>query len=143
MKAALEAWGAGSNLFHQGVARETDGRPGRGRRDDVEARRRPAGSSGRFAEHSALPTGDEAQGGRERRRPKSKKQPPAKISEEADRKAAVGFGRERKRQEAERQARADAIEADGAAVEKRAHDEEARGEKQKENLATAFPCSEQ
>jgi hypothetical protein len=24
MKAALEAWGAGSNLFHQGVARETD-----------------------------------------------------------------------------------------------------------------------
>jgi hypothetical protein len=24
MKAALEAWGAGSNLFHQGIARETD-----------------------------------------------------------------------------------------------------------------------
>ena len=24
MKAALEAWGAGSNLFHQGVAKETD-----------------------------------------------------------------------------------------------------------------------
>jgi len=23
MKAALEAWGAGSNLFHQGVAKET------------------------------------------------------------------------------------------------------------------------
>jgi len=23
MKAALEAWGAGSNLFHQGMARET------------------------------------------------------------------------------------------------------------------------
>ena len=39
MKAALEAWGAGSNLFHQGVARETDdfdvvaatmSKPGRG-----------------------------------------------------------------------------------------------------------------
>lgn len=24
MKAALEAWGAGSNLFHQGIATETD-----------------------------------------------------------------------------------------------------------------------
>ena len=24
MKAALEAWGAGSNLFHQGVAKESD-----------------------------------------------------------------------------------------------------------------------
>ena len=24
MKAALEAWGASSNLFHQGVAKETD-----------------------------------------------------------------------------------------------------------------------
>ncbi|HZV07935.1 MAG TPA: hypothetical protein VE999_22820 [Gemmataceae bacterium] len=24
MKAALEAWGAGSNLFHQGIAKETD-----------------------------------------------------------------------------------------------------------------------
>jgi colicin import membrane protein len=24
MKAALEAWGAGSNLFHQGAAKETD-----------------------------------------------------------------------------------------------------------------------
>jgi colicin import membrane protein len=26
MKAALEAWGAGSNLFHQGVAKESDDR---------------------------------------------------------------------------------------------------------------------
>jgi len=24
MKAALEAWGAGSHLFHQGIAKETD-----------------------------------------------------------------------------------------------------------------------
>lgn len=24
MKAALEAWGAGTNLFHQGIAKETD-----------------------------------------------------------------------------------------------------------------------
>ncbi|MET4035820.1 hypothetical protein ABIB94_007521 [Bradyrhizobium sp. JR7.2] len=38
MKAALEAWGADSNLFHQGVAKET-GRSGRGRRGDVETGR--------------------------------------------------------------------------------------------------------
>jgi hypothetical protein len=50
MKAALEAWGAGSNLFHQGVAKETDD-------PDVVAAamlnpgaflKRPAGSNGRF-----------------------------------------------------------------------------------------------
>src|SRR6476646_1989642 len=75
MKAALEAWGAGSNLFHQGVARETDD-------PDVVAAtmskpgvilKRPAGSSGRFAEHSELPTSDEAEGDRVKRQPKAKK----------------------------------------------------------------------
>jgi len=106
MKAALEAWGAGSNLFHQGVARETDDP------DVVTATmskpgvilRRPAGSSGRFAEHSDLPTGDEAQRDRERRRPKAKKRSPPKLSEKAAWKAALDFERERKRQEAERRA---------------------------------------
>lgn len=57
MKAALKAWGARSNLFHQGVAKEVDDP------DVVDATmakpgvvlRRPAGSSGRFAEHSDLP----------------------------------------------------------------------------------------
>ena len=104
MKAALEAWGAGSNLFHQGVAKETDD-------PDVIAAtmakpgvilRRPAGSSGRFAEHSDLPNGDEV-GKPGRRRLKVEKRPAAKISENAARKAAVGFERERKRQETARQ----------------------------------------
>ena len=57
MKVALEAWGAGRNLFHQGVAKETDDQ------DVVAATmskpgivlKRPAGSSGRFAEYSDLP----------------------------------------------------------------------------------------
>src|SRR6266511_5597264 len=58
MKAALEAWGADSNLFHQGVAKETDD-------PDVVAAtmskpgvvlKRPAGSSGRFPEHAGLPS---------------------------------------------------------------------------------------
>src|SRR3954463_2838680 len=58
MKAALEAWGAGSNLFHQGVAKEsrdpevvaaTMSKPG-------VVLRRPVGSHGPFSEHANLPT---------------------------------------------------------------------------------------
>ena len=58
MKAALEAWGASSNLFHQGAAKETDD-------PDIVAAtmaspgvvlRRPVGSDGPFTEHAALPT---------------------------------------------------------------------------------------
>jgi hypothetical protein len=58
MKAALEAWGAGSNLFHQGVAKEssdpevvadTMSKPG-------IVLRRPVGSNGRFREQAELPT---------------------------------------------------------------------------------------
>ena len=172
MKAALEAWGAGSNLFHQGVARETDD-------PDVVAAtmskpgvilKRPAGSSGRFAEHSELPTSDEAEGDRVKRQPKAKKRSSPKISDKAARKAALDFEREQKRSEAKRRAeqlaesrkrerrekavakaqeafdkaerdhvaRAAAIETERAAVEKRAQDEEARWEKQKEKLEAAL-----
>lgn len=104
MKAALEAWGAGSNLFHQGIARETDD-------PDVVAAtmskpgvilKRPAGSTRRFAEHSDLPTGDEAEVDQDGRRPKAKKRPSPKISQQAARKAASDFERERKRHEAKR-----------------------------------------
>src|SRR5260370_23655795 len=57
MKAALEAWGADSNLFHQGAARESDD-------PDVVAAtmakpgvvlKRPVGSTGAFREHAELP----------------------------------------------------------------------------------------
>jgi hypothetical protein len=78
MKAALEAWGAGSNLFHQGAANETDD-------PDVVAAtlskpgivlKRPAGSSGRFAERSELPSvdGDELHRGRAKRSRKKRAQ---------------------------------------------------------------------
>src|SRR6201992_3287756 len=59
MKAALQAWGADSNLFHQGAAKESDD-------PDVIAAtmakpgvvlKRPVGSSGPFGEHAELPTG--------------------------------------------------------------------------------------
>jgi hypothetical protein len=57
MKAALEAWGADSNLFHQGAAKESED-------SDVVAAtmakpgvvlKRPVGSSGSFGEHAQLP----------------------------------------------------------------------------------------
>jgi colicin import membrane protein len=172
MKAALEAWGAGSNLFHQGVARETDD-------PDVVAAtmskpgvilKRPAGSSGRFGEHSELPTSAEAKGDRVKRQPKAKKRSSPEISDKAARKAALDFEREQKRSEAKRRAeqvaesrkrarrekavakaqeafdkaerdhdaRAAAIETERAAVEKRAQDEKARWEKQKDKLTAAL-----
>ncbi|MCC8974933.1 cell envelope biogenesis protein TolA [Bradyrhizobium brasilense] len=110
MKAALEAWGAGSNLFHQGIAKETDD-------PDVVAAtmstpgvvlKRPAGSNGRFAEESELPTdlGGDNGATRERRRAKPAKRPAhqasPKISEREARKAAADFEKEQRSREAER-----------------------------------------
>ena len=69
MKAALEAWGADSNLFHQGAAKESDD-------PDVIAAtmakpgvvlKRPVGSDGPFSEHAELPT--DLGGGTDRRKP--------------------------------------------------------------------------
>ena len=105
MKAALEACGAGSNLFHQGVARETDD-------PDVVAEtmskpgvvlKRPAGSSGRFAEHAGLPTDLSDEGGRKKgRRPEPKRRHAPEISDKDARKAAADFEREQRRRDAER-----------------------------------------
>ncbi|WP_426421780.1 cell envelope biogenesis protein TolA [Bradyrhizobium genosp. A] len=116
MKAALDAWGAGSNLFHQGVAKEADD-------PDVVAAtmskpgvvlKRPAGSNGRFAEHSDLPTdlgSGENRSRRERHRPKPVKRAALKIGERESRKAAADF-EERKRREAERRREEAARERD-------------------------------
>ncbi|MGJ5181841.1 cell envelope biogenesis protein TolA [Bradyrhizobium oligotrophicum] len=105
MKAALEAWGAGSNLFHQGVAKETED-------PDVVAAtmakpgvvlKRPAGSSGRFAEQAGMPDlDDDSSGAKRRRRLEPKRKAAPEISAEDKRKAAVEFEREQKRREAER-----------------------------------------
>jgi colicin import membrane protein len=102
MKAALEAWGPGSNLFHQGAARETDdpdvvtatmSKPG-------VVLKRAAGSSGRFTEHADLPDIDEE--GKKSRRPEPRRRSPAKISDKEARKAAAAFEREQKQRDAER-----------------------------------------
>lgn len=107
MKAALEAWGAGSNLFHQGVARETDD-------PDIVAAtmskpgvvlRRPVGSDGPFSEHAELPTqlADDAPKHRPKKRKlaKHKARVPSPTDDKAARKAALAFEREQRRLESQ------------------------------------------
>ncbi|UPK35176.1 cell envelope biogenesis protein TolA [Bradyrhizobium sp. 186] len=174
MKAALEAWGAGSNLFHQGFAKETDD-------PDIVAvtmskpglvLRRPAGSNGPFAEHADLPDldGDGTASVRKKSRPAPKKHHAPKVGEEAARKAAAEFERERRRREAERrkeeaarekerarrdklvakaqaaldkaqrqhEERAETLDVERAAIEKRIEVEDNRWEKDREKLMAAL-----
>jgi len=106
MKAALEAWGASSNLFHQGAARETSDP------EIVEATlakpglvlRRPVGTDEPFTENAGLPT---ALSGSEAERPrKPRREPPRPSSRKTDhvaeRQAAQAFDRGQKQREAER-----------------------------------------
>ena len=115
MKAALEAWGADSNLFHQGAAKESDD-------PDVIAAtlkkpgvvlRRAVGSDGSFGEHADLPS-NLGGGGKPTKsirtsiphRPgKSLSRPTDKAAEQ---KAALAYEREQKRRDLER-AREEAI----------------------------------
>jgi hypothetical protein len=108
MKAALEAWGADSNLFHQGAARESDDQ------DVIAAAmakpgvvlRRPVGSAGSFGEHAELPT-DLGGPGQTKVTRKSKgrtaKQPSSRpVDKAAERKAALDYEREQRRRQRER-----------------------------------------
>jgi hypothetical protein len=108
MKAALEAWGADSNLFHQGAASEA--------RDQAVIAaamakpgiilRRPVGSDGPFAEHADVPTDLPGVGGGHKPRksqPKPKKQQRAgPVDDNAARKAALAFERVERQRERER-----------------------------------------
>jgi colicin import membrane protein len=107
MKAALEAWGADSNLFHQGFATEaadprivaaTMKKPG-------VVLRRPVGSNKPFQEHSDLPTDLPATAPRrkpEKSRRTAKKTAPRKIDDHTARKAALAFEKEEWRRESQR-----------------------------------------
>lgn len=115
MKAALDAWGAKSNLFHQGIAKETDDA------DIVAATmaapgvvlRRPVGSDGPFTEHAELPTDLAGDEDKPRSRSKAKVKPkkrPAKTAKKSSRKiddqdarrAAASFAKEEQRRESAR-----------------------------------------
>lgn len=106
MKAALEAWGADSNLFHQGAAKEstdpdviaaTMKRPG-------VVLRRAVGSDGPFGEHAELPK-NLGQDGRKKCGSKPSvrkaKKSPTQPDKAADRKAAQAYEREQQRRERE------------------------------------------
>jgi hypothetical protein len=108
MKAALEAWGADSNLFHQGAAKEshdpdvivaTMEKPG-------VVLRRPVGTDRPFSERAELPTdlGGEkpTKAARKSKGPKTKKPPSRPVDKAAERKAALAYEREQSRRELER-----------------------------------------
>jgi hypothetical protein len=139
MKAALEAWGADSNLFHQGAAKESDD-------PDVIAAtmekpgvvlRRPVGSNGSFSEHAELPTdfggGRPPQAARKPKGGKLKKSPASSVDKTADRKAALAYEREQSRREREwakeeaakqrgRERRQQAVDKAQAAMDKAEHE---------------------
>jgi hypothetical protein len=105
MKAALEAWGADSNLFHQGATKE-NGDP-----DVIAATmakpgvvlRRPLGSDGSFSEHADLPThlGEDTSSPRPKKSGKPNKSP-RPMDAAAERKANLAFEKEQVRRESER-----------------------------------------
>jgi colicin import membrane protein len=115
MKAALEAWGMGHNVFHQGFARETDdpkivaatmAKPGM-------VLRRPVGTKGAFAENAALPKQlwdlkpPKAEPAKARPKPpakaKAKAKPKPGKAEKADRAAILSFEKAKARREQERE----------------------------------------
>jgi hypothetical protein len=114
MKAALDAWGADSNLFHQGAARESEDpnviastmeMPG-------VVLKRPVGSNGPFKQNADLPTAiDDGRSKKSTRKSTTHKAPkrfkPA-GDKAAEREAAVAYEREQKQRDRER-AREEAI----------------------------------
>lgn len=108
MKAALEAWGANNNLFHQGFARESDdskviaaamAKPG-------IVLRRAVGSDVTFREHADLPSAASLDAPARRGEARPAKAKPAeaqKVDEKADRRATAAFEKEQRRRERQRQ----------------------------------------
>jgi len=107
MKAALEAWGADSNLFHQGAAKESDD-------PDVIATtmakpgvvlRRPVGTDRPFSEHAELPTdlggSKPTKAARKSKGPKRKRPSSGPVDKAAEQKAALAYEQEQKRRERE------------------------------------------
>ena len=108
IKAALEAWGASSNLFHQGFAKEAEDskviaaameKPG-------IVLRRPVGSDAAFSEHSDLPSAASLDASPRPGEAKPKKVKPAKerkIDAKTERLAAAAYEKEQLRRERQRQ----------------------------------------
>jgi len=103
MKAALEAWGSNTNLFHQGFAKEvttgavvgaTMAKPG-------VVLKRPVGTSKPFLEDAPLPSDlDKDKPPPKQREPNRRSA--SKIDQKAARKAAIAYEREEKKRDAAR-----------------------------------------
>jgi colicin import membrane protein len=112
MKAALNAWGMGHNIFHQGFARETHdakivaaamAKPG-------VVLKRPVGTKVAFAENAALPkqlwaaTAPKAGPAKPKAKTKPEKAKPKSAgSEKADRAAILSFEKAKARRDRERE----------------------------------------
>jgi hypothetical protein len=146
MKAALEAWGADSNLFHQGAAKESHELP------------------------TDLGGGGPTKAARKSKGPKAKQPSSRPVDKAAERKAALAFEKEQKQRQRERASeetarqkdrerrqqavdkaqaalekaeqehakRAAAIQAEVEALEKRSQAEKTRWDKEKERLEAAL-----
>ncbi|MET4518201.1 cell envelope biogenesis protein TolA [Bradyrhizobium sp. I1.7.5] len=107
MKAALEAWGASSNLFHQGFAKESED-------DAVIAAamakpgivlRRPVGSSTAFKEHAELPSAASLDARLRKEKAKAKTAASAKPSKRdgnSEREAAAKYAKEERQRDKQR-----------------------------------------
>jgi hypothetical protein len=107
MKAALQACGSDTNLFHQGFAKETNdpaivaatlAKPG-------VVLRRPVGSDGAFSEHAELPKEvpiDKVQERTAKPRATTREPPARKVDDKAARDAALAFEQERQQRDRER-----------------------------------------
>jgi hypothetical protein len=142
MKAALEAWGSTTNLFHQGFAKETDepaivaatlAKPG-------VVLRRAVGSDGAFSERAGLPKElpvDKVKERTAKPRATTSEAPAQKVDDEAAREVARAFEEEHQRRDAERrkaeaarekerQRREQAIAKAETALEEAKHDHETK-----------------
>jgi colicin import membrane protein len=106
MKAALEAWGSKSNLFHQGFAKEIDdpavvsatmSKPG-------VVLKRPVGSNGSFKEDAKLPGHLSGEGRPRKQRPKQTAHKGRSLTsgKKSARRASLEYEREQRRRESER-----------------------------------------
>jgi colicin import membrane protein len=112
MKAALQAWGANSNLFHQGFASEADdpkivaatlAKPG-------IVLKRPVGSSAPFREHADLPTSLSTMRGPGPQAPRNIPKPSSDtVDDKTARKAALAYEHAQRQHETARRRKAAAV----------------------------------
>lgn len=114
MRAALEAWGAASNLFHQGFAKEADDRAAVDAALDKPGivLKRPVGSDNPFSESIELPDDLAPAEPSKRKRVKPAPKPMASDGggDAAARRAAAAYKKQRQKDDAKRE-REEAAEA--------------------------------